>query len=62
MKKVKSEKQFLNELQHQADLQAPLNTVHWLPKQLDPVTALIGKYPWQVLLIVSGVTALLIRL
>ncbi len=62
MKKVKTEKQFLNELQQQAKLQAPLNTVRWLPKEVDPITSFIGKYPWQVLLVLSGVTAVLIRI
>ncbi len=62
MTKSKSQQQFLNELQHQANLQAPLNTVRWLPKQIDPITSLIGKYPWQTLLILSGITTLIVRI
>jgi len=59
---MKSQKQFLIELQRQASLQAPLNQVRWLPKQLDPLTSFIGRYPWQALLVLSGISALLIRL
>lgn len=59
---MKSKKQFLLELQKQASLQAPLNSVRWLPKQVDPITSFIGKYSWQTLLILSGVSAVLMRL
>ncbi len=60
MKKTQAE--FLKELQQQAKFQAPLNQVKWLPVQLEPVAAIIGKYPWQTILILSGVTALLIQI
>lgn len=59
---MKTQEDFLSELQRQASLQAPLNQKRWLPKQVDPITSFIGNYPWQTLLIISGVTALLIRL
>ncbi len=61
-KKETAREDFLVKLQHQASLQAPLNEHRWLPKQIDPVTSFIGNYPWQTLLIISGVTALLMRL
>jgi hypothetical protein len=33
-----------------------LETHRLLPRQLDPLTSLIGNYPWQILLISSGIT------
>jgi hypothetical protein len=49
---------FLQQLQQQAAKQAVLQQHRFLPKQLDVATALIGNYPWQVLAIISGLTAL----
>ncbi len=49
---------FLSNLEHQASLQAKLNSSRLLPKQLDSITSLIGNYPWQTLLAISGITAI----
>lgn len=48
---------FLKELKKQAHLQSTLHTHRFFPRQLDPFTSFIGNYPWQVLLISSGITA-----
>lgn len=56
--KNRKHEQFLNKLQAQAELQARLNNRRFLPEQLDEVTSFIGRYPWQVLLAVSGLTSL----
>lgn len=53
---------FLHQLQHLAAKQAVLNEKRFLPKQLDIVSALVGNYPWQVLIIVSGLTAFLLEI
>lgn len=60
---MKNQKQslFLEKLQEQARLQARLNTRRFLPQQLDLVTSFIGQYSWQVLLVLSGLTALAIE-
>jgi hypothetical protein len=52
---------FLQQLQQQAAKQALLNQKRFLPKQLDFVSALVGNYPWQVLIIVSGLTAVILE-
>lgn len=52
---------FLAQLQQQAEKQAKLHHVRFLPKSLDGVTSVIGRYPWQVLAVSSGFSALLIE-
>ena len=51
---------FLHQLQQQAAKQAVLQEKRLLPKQFDFASALVGNYPWQVLIIVSGLTAFLL--
>ncbi len=51
------ESEFINQLQNQAAKQAILQKKRLLPRQFDFFSALIGNYPWQVLLIVSLITA-----
>ncbi len=53
-----NKKQFLEKLQEQAQLQARLNSNRFLPTQLDSFTSFFGRYPWQVLLVASGITSL----
>jgi hypothetical protein len=53
---------FLQKLQAEASFQADLHRTSVLPKQLDPLTALVGHYPWQVILVASGLMALLLEL
>lgn len=55
-------KTFLVKLQEEAALQSKLQLNRWLPEELDAITSTIGKYPWQVILVLSGVTSLLIEL
>lgn len=50
---------FLETLQAQAQQQAQLHQRKLLPKQVEGFTALVGSYPWQILLFLSGLTALL---
>jgi hypothetical protein len=49
---------FLHQLQLQAEKQARLHYTRLLPPQLDFVTSFIGHYPWQVILVLSALTAL----
>lgn len=53
---------FLDKLQSEAKLQARLQQRKIIPQQLDWLGNLVGRKPWQVLLIVSGMTALVIWL
>ncbi|MDQ3008386.1 MAG: hypothetical protein M3Q81_02205 [bacterium] len=53
---------FVAKLQQEAQLQARLNQEHLIPSQLDWLTSFIGRYSWQVILLSSGVTALLLKL
>lgn len=53
---------FISTLQQEAKKQSSLNETRILPKSLDPLTALIGNYPWQVLLAASGITAFLLEI
>lgn len=54
-------KAFLTKLQSEAALQSKLQKSKWLPEELDLLTSFIGKYPWQVILGLSGLTSLLIE-
>lgn len=49
---------FLGKLQLQAEKQAKLHHSRFLPAQLDFITSFIGHHPWQVMMVVSFVTAL----
>lgn len=53
---------FLSQLKLEAKKQAKLHENRLLPRQLDGVTSLIGTYPWQALLLLSGMTALVLEL
>jgi hypothetical protein len=52
---------FIERLQEEAALQSRLHSQRLLPKQLDSLTSLVGNYPWQVILVVSGLTALILE-
>ena len=58
---MKNSVEFLLLLEQEAALQAKLETRKLLPSQLDDVTAFIGRHTWQVLLVCSGLTALLME-
>lgn len=53
---------FLSKLQQEAAMQSKLQKNRWLPQELDFVTSAIGRYPWQVILALSGLTSLLIEI
>lgn len=55
----KSSTDFLLKLEKQAELQARIYHTRVLPSRLDVLTAFIGNYPWQTILFLSGITALL---
>ena len=57
-----TENTFIKQLQEQAQKQAQLHQKRLLPRQLDVITSFIGNYPWQVILVLSGITALMIEL
>lgn len=49
------QEEFLKKLESEAALQAKLERRQLLPRKLDRVTSFIGRYPWQVLLVLSGI-------
>lgn len=53
----KEQQKFLEKLQSEARLQAKLHARPFLPSQFDGMTSFIGRYPWQVLAVLSGLTA-----
>jgi hypothetical protein len=57
MRKSISSADFLSQLEEQAELQSRLHDQRIIPSQLDPFTAIIGNFPWQSLLILSGISA-----
>lgn len=48
---------FLEKLHEEARLQAKLQHTQLLPEQFGWIGSIIGRYPWQFLLITSGITA-----
>ncbi|MEN8253609.1 MAG: hypothetical protein ABFQ62_04510 [Patescibacteria group bacterium] len=56
------ERDFLSKLQKEAKRQASLNKQSLLPKQLQGLAALIAKYPWQTLLGLSFISALVLEI
>jgi hypothetical protein len=58
---MKTQREFLQQLQSQAEKQAKLHDVRFIPAQLDGLTSLVGRYPWQTVFVLSGVTALLLE-
>lgn len=53
--------EFITKLQQEAQLQAKLEKTRFLPQELDALTAFVGRHPWQVILVVSGATSLLLE-
>ena len=52
---------FLAQLEFQAKKQAVLHEKRLIPRQLDWFTSLVGNYPWQTILTLSLLTAVLIE-
>lgn len=61
-KPLSSQAELISKLQIEAQEQAKLEKKKVLPKQAGSFTYLISRYPWQVLLVVSLVTTLLLEL
>lgn len=55
-----SQANFLAKLQQEAEIQAQLQSHRLLPTQLDGLTSFIGRYSWQVILVLSGLSALVL--
>lgn len=53
------DKDFVSLLQEQAQLQSKLNKERLLPREVDWVTSLIGNYPWQFILVISVIGAVI---
>lgn len=60
--KNNDDSQLLLKLQSEARLQSKLYTNRLLPEQLDTFTSLIGRYPWQSLVLASGILAVGVEL
>lgn len=54
----KGNQDFLNKLKQEAQAQAKLEHTRFIPVELDIFTSFIGRKPWQVLVIASGLTSL----
>lgn len=52
---------FLQRLQHEAQLQAQLHQHRLLPRQIDWLTSLIGRYSLQTILLLSFLTAIMLE-
>lgn len=62
MTSTKNTTDFLAFLEKEAAFQAKLHKNRYLPKAIDGLSALVGRYSWQVVLAASGLTALVIEL
>lgn len=51
--------EFLDLLKKEAKKQSVLETHRLLPTSLDPITAFIGEYSWQTILVLSFLSAFL---
>ncbi len=59
--KNSKENLFIKRLQNQAKKQSELEKKRLLPKELSALAELVVKYPWQSLLVSSGLTAALVE-
>ncbi|MEA2057008.1 MAG: hypothetical protein U9O78_04895 [Patescibacteria group bacterium] len=62
MRKKKKLDRFISELQKEAQKQARLEETHFLPKNIDWLAGVVGSHSWQMLLITSFLTAVLIEI
>lgn len=58
---MQDKKTFLGKLQQEAQFQSKLHTQKFLPTQFEGVASFIGRYPWQFLVSISGLTAFCIE-
>ena len=59
-KKHLTSSEFLEQLQMEAALQSTLNKTRIFPAQLNWFTSLVGRYPWQLIALFSGISALIV--
>jgi hypothetical protein len=59
---VQNTSSFITTLQQEAKKQSSLNQTRVFPQSLDPLTALVGNYPWQTVFILSGLTAVFLEI
>jgi hypothetical protein len=57
---MKNDQDFLVLLQQQASKQARLERERVIPPSFDGLTAIIGKYSWQVIAVLSAVWAVIV--
>jgi hypothetical protein len=57
-----SKNDFLTKLKQEAQLQAKLEATRFIPVELDFLTSFVGKHPWQVLVVSSGIISLALEL
>lgn len=60
--KNNDDRRLLLKLQSEAKLQSQLYSNRLLPERLDSFTSLIGRYPWQSLVLMSGILAIGVEL
>jgi hypothetical protein len=53
-----SQEDFIQKLQSEVLFQSRLEQKKLLPKKLSGLGILVASYPWQVILVLSGITAL----
>ena len=53
---------FLQRLEQEASIQSQLHDQRILPSQLDLVTTLVGRYPWQTLALLALATSIILEL
>lgn len=51
---------FLEKLQNEAELQSRLEKSPLLPRKIGGLLSFVALHPWQFLLVISGVTALVV--
>lgn len=62
MKILPKNQEFLQKLQSEARFQKKLHDHRILPKKIDSITSFIGTHPWQVLLVLSIITASILEI
>lgn len=57
MMSQRADNDFLSQLQAQAAKQSRLEKHRFFPQKFDPITSFVGRYSWQVIAVLSGMTA-----
>lgn len=53
-----SDRQFLKQLQEQAELQSQLSMTRILPERADRLTTFVGNHPWQTLIVLATISTI----